>query len=135
MEEILTPFETAINNTTNAYPSIYSKDDVIQLLINLKDSTLNNVSLLLKEKEKENATLSPVNEIEFQDFSDEVTDALDHFINHNEIADISTAEFGIDYDNRLRIDHIELKDDIICDELRDILLEKFQKAFGKISDK
>ena len=131
MEEILTPFETAINNTTNAYPSIYSKDDVIQLLINLKDSTLNNVSLLLKE----NAAPLPVNEIEFQEFSDEVTDALDHFINHNEIVDVDSAEFGIDYDNRLKIDHIELKDDIICDELRDILLEKFQEAFGKIVNK
>jgi RNA binding exosome subunit len=128
MEKILTPFETAINNTTNAYPSIYSKDDVIQLLINLKDSTLNNVSLLLKE----NATKSPINEEEFQVFSDEVTNALDNFINHNEIIDLDSAEFGIDYDNRIKIDHIQLQDDILCDELRDILLDKFQEAFGKI---
>jgi hypothetical protein len=128
MEKILTPFETAINNTANAYPSIYSKDDVIQLLINLKDSTLNNVSLLLEE----NATVSVVNENEFQAFSDEVTNALDHFINHNEVIDLDSAEFGIDYDNRIKIDHVQLHDDMISDELRDILLDKFQEAFGKI---
>ena len=128
MEKILTPFETAINNTANAYPSIYSKDDVIQLLINLKDSTLNNVSLLLEE----NATVSVVNENEFQAFSDEVTNALDHFINRNEIIDTDSVEFGIDYDNRITIDNIQLQDDMLCDELRDILLDKFQEAFGKI---
>jgi RNA binding exosome subunit len=128
MEKILTPFETAINNTINAYPSIYSKDDVIQLLINLKDSTLNNVSLLLEE----NATVSVVNENEFQAFSDEVTNALDHFINRNEIIDTDSVEFGIDYDNRITIDNIQLQDDMLCDELRDILLDKFQEAFGKI---
>jgi RNA binding exosome subunit len=128
MEKILTPFETAINNTINAYPSIYSKDDVIQLLINLKDSTLNNVSLLLEE----NATVSVVNENEFQAFSDEVTNALDHFINRNEIIDTDSVEFGIDYDNRITIDNIRLQDDMLCDELRDILLDKFQEAFGKI---
>jgi RNA binding exosome subunit len=128
MEKILTPFETAINNTANAYPSIYSKDDVIQLLINLKDSTLNNVSLLLEE----NATVSVVNENEFQAFSDEVTNALDHFINRNEIIDTDSVEFGIDYDNRITIDNIRLQDDMLCDELRDILLDKFQEAFGKI---
>ena len=131
MEKILTPFETAINNTTNAYPSIYSKDDVIQLLINLKDSTLNNVSLLLEEANKPKLT---INEEEFQVFSDEVTNALDHFINHNETIDLDSAEFGIDYDNRIKIDHIELHDGMISDELRDILLDKFQEAFGKIKN-
>jgi hypothetical protein len=86
------------------------------------------VSLLLEE----NATVSVVNENEFQAFSDEVTNALDHFINRNEIIDTDSVEFGIDYDNRITIDNIQLQDDMLCDELRDILLDKFQEAFGKI---
>jgi hypothetical protein len=46
MEKIIELFECQIGDTTNAYPSIFSKDDVVTLLINLKDNVLKEVSEL-----------------------------------------------------------------------------------------
>ena len=40
MDKILELFECQIGDTTNAFPSIFSKDDVVSLLIKLKDNVL-----------------------------------------------------------------------------------------------
>ena len=46
MEKIIELFECQIGDTTNAYPSIFSKEDVTNLLISLKDNVLKEVSEL-----------------------------------------------------------------------------------------
>ena len=48
MEKIIELFECQIGDTTNAYPSIFSKDDVVTLLINLKAHVLKEVTELPK---------------------------------------------------------------------------------------
>ena len=45
MEKIIELFENQVNVTTTAFPSIFSKDDVINLLLELKDK---NAKGLLK---------------------------------------------------------------------------------------
>jgi hypothetical protein len=49
MEKIIELFECQIGDTTNAYPSIFSKDDVVTLLINLKAHVLKEVDELKTE--------------------------------------------------------------------------------------
>ena len=126
MDKILELFECQIGDTTNAFPSIFSKDDVVSLLINLKQNVLTEVSEL--------QPTATVNEKRFQDFSESVTRALENSINRGnlDIYDTSSAEFSINYHNTIEIESIDFNTDALIDELSDILQDQFVDYFGEL---
>jgi len=130
MEKINDLFDQEITKTIDAFPSVYTKDDVVSLLSVLRTAVL-----------YEAAELKPtvgITELQFQDFRSAVTDALEQRINRGEIDvfDYSSAEFGIDYNNTIVIESIDFNSDAVTDELEDILLDQFQQHFDKlITDK
>ena len=126
MDKILELFECQIGDTTNAFPSIFSKDDVVSLLINLKQNVLTEVSEL--------QPIAIVNEKRFQDFSESVTRALENSINRGnlDIYDTSSAEFSINYHNTIEIESIDFNTDALIDELSDILQDQFVGYFGEL---
>jgi len=130
MEKINDLFNQEITKTIDAFPSVYTKDDVVSLLSVLRTAVL-----------YEAAELKPtvgITELQFQDFRSAVTDALEQRINRGEIDvfDYSSAEFGIDYNNTIVIESIDFNSDAVTDELEDILLDQFQQHFDKlITDK
>lgn len=125
MEKINNLFDFEIQQTADAYPSIFSKDDVIKLL-----------STLRKEVTDEIVKLKPVasiTEMDFQNFAEEVESRLNSSLNNGniDVYDYSSAEFSIGYDNRLTVENIDFNADSVTDELHDILLDEFQRSFGK----
>ena len=130
MEKINNLFENELNGIIHAYPSIYTKDDVSELLSKLRTAVL-----------YEAAELKPtvgITELEFQEFRAAVTNSLENKINRGEIEmyDTNSAEFSINYDNRIEVENIDVLTDNITEELHDILLSQFQAHFGElITDK
>jgi hypothetical protein len=48
----------------------------------------------------------------------------------------SSAEFSINYDNRVELENLDILTDSITDDLHNILLDQFQDHFGElITDK
>jgi hypothetical protein len=129
MDKILELFECQIGDTTNAFPSIFSKDDVVSLLINLKQNVLTEVADALSK-----ANSTSITDMDFQNFSESVTRELENRINRGDIDvhDYSSAEFSINYHNTIEIEHLDFNSDAVTDELSDILLDKFQESFGKL---
>ena len=126
MEKILDLFECQIGDATNAFPSVFSKEDVIGILIKLKNNVL-----------AEAAELKPtanITEMKFQEFRSNVNNAIEYKINHGDIDvyDYSSAEFTINYHNTIEIESIEFNSDSLTDELDDILLTEFQAIFGDL---
>jgi hypothetical protein len=126
MDKINGLFELEILKVVEAFPSIYTKDDVVSLLNVLRTNTLNEV-----------AELKPtvgITEIQFQEFAEDVSRKLESSLcNGNiEIYDQSSVEFSINYDNRVELENIDVLTDNITDELHDILLDQFQQYFGKL---
>ena len=130
MEKINDLFENELSGIIHAYPSIYTKDDVSELLSKLRTAVLYEV-----------AELKPtvgITELQFQDFRAAVTNSLENKINRGdiEVYDTNSAEFSISYDNRIEVENIDVLTDNITEELEDILLDQFQQIFGKlITDK
>ena len=130
MEKINDLFDQEITKTIDAFPSVYTKDDVVSLLSVLRTAVL-----------YEAAELKPtvgITELQFQDFRSAVTSALEQKINRGEIEvyDTGSAEFSISYDNRIEVENIDVLTDNITEELEDILLDQFQQHFDKlITDK
>jgi hypothetical protein len=124
MDKINELFENELNGVIHAYPSIYTKDDVTELLSKLRTAVLT-----------EAAELKPtvgITENQFQSFSRDVNKSLEDEINRGniEIYDTSSAEFSINYNNQIELDNLDILTDNITDEVHNILLDQFQSHFG-----
>lgn len=125
MEKINELFENELSGIIHAYPSIYTKDDVSELLSKLRTAVLT-----------EAAELKPtvgLTEEQFQEFASDINLSLERSLcNGNiEVYDTGSAEFSISYENKIEIENIDVLTDNITDELHNILLDKFQIHFGK----
>jgi hypothetical protein len=125
MEKINELFENELTGIVHAYPSVYSKDDVTELLSKLRTAVLNEAAEL-------KPTVS-ITEEQFQEFNADISRELERSICNGtiEVYDQSSAEFSINYDNRVELENIDVLTDNITDELSDILLHQFQAHFGK----
>ena len=131
MEIINNVFDQQIEKIIDSFPSIYTKDDVVTLISGLRTQVLTEVSELKQ-------SVKPITEMDFQNFSESVTRELENRINRGDVDvhDYSSAEFSINYHNTIEIESIDFNSDAVTDELSDILLDKFQEAFGElITDK
>lgn len=135
MDKINGLFELEVLKVVEAFPSIYTKDDVVSLLNVLRTNTLHEVADALSEANK---AATGITEEQFQEFAADVNRKLESSLcNGNiEVYDTGSAEFSISYDNRIEIENIDVLTDNITDELHDILLDQFQQHFGRlITDK
>lgn len=135
MEKLNDIFDVEVAKTIDAYPSVFSKDDVIQLITRLRTNAVAEAleaSRQLAETERKFF----ISEMDFQDFSSNVCRALENEINRGnlDVYDYSSAEFSIGYNNELSIESIEFNTDAVTDELSNILLDQFQESFGKFLD-
>ena len=133
MDKINELFENELNGVIHAYPSIYTKDDVVNLLSSLRTNVVAEAleaSRQLAEAERKFF----ISEMDFQEFSSNVTNALERCINNGniDVYDYSSAEFSIDYHNTIQIESIDFNTDAVTDELSNILLDQFQESFGKL---
>jgi hypothetical protein len=125
MEKINELFELQVAIVIDAFPSVYTKDDVISLLTTLRTQVLT-----------EAAELNPIESIteeQFQEFASDVQNNLERSLCNGqiEVYDTGSAEFSIGYDNKIQIENIDVLTDNITDELHDILLDQFQVHFKK----
>ena len=129
MEKINNLFDQEITKTIDAYPSIFSKDDVVNLLSSLRTNVLTETADALS-----NANATPITEMDFQEFSSNVCKALEREINNGglDVYDYSSAEFSINYHNTIEIENLDFNTDAVTDELSNILLDQFQESFGKL---
>lgn len=129
MEKINDLFDVEVAKTFDAYPSVFSKDDVVKLLTDLRSNVLATV------EDIQPAVL--ISENKFQDFAAAVQAEFSRRIcNGNfEIVDYNSAEFGIDYNSRIVLENIDVNDDNIEEELHDVLLSEFQNHFNDKLDR
>ena len=135
MDKIHDLFELEVLQVVEAFPSIYTKDNVVSLINVLRTKVLHEVADALSEANKASAGIT---EEQFQEFAADVNRKLEDELNRGniEVYDQSSAEFSINYDNRVELENIDVLTDNITDELHDILLDQFQQHFGRlITDK
>jgi len=126
MEKINDLFDQEITKTVDAYPSIFSKDDVVNLLSTLRTTVLYAATEL-------KPTVS-ITEEKFQEFNANVRNALETSMNNGSIDlyDYQSAEFTINYSNQIEIENIDFNSDCITEELDEIMLNEFQAIFGDL---
>ena len=125
MDKINELFECSIGDAINAFPSVFSKDDVVDILAKLRTNVLYAAN--------EIKTTTSITEMEFQEFSSDVSRRLERALNDGTIdpVDLDSAEFNIGYRNTIEIECVNVDTESITDELANILLDEFQIKFGK----
>jgi hypothetical protein len=126
MEKINDLFDQETTRVLDAFPSVYTKDDVVTLLSKLRTNVL-----FAYDADKQ--TTVGITEDEFQAFATDVQNDLERALCNGqiEVYDTGSAEFSISYDNRIEIENIDVLTDNITDELHNIMLDHFQAQFGK----
>lgn len=129
MTKINDLFENEINGIIHAYPSIYTKDDVSELLSRLQTAVLTEVIEL--------KPASNITEKKFQEFNANVRNALERSFNNGsiDVYNYDSAEFTINYNNMIEIERIEFNHDAVTEELDEIMLTEFQAIFGNLITK
>lgn len=125
IQQVQDLFDANVTKVMDAFPSIYTKDDVVSLLTALRNDTINEII---------QNPVSAITEEMFQDFSTEVERKLDNYLtsSQNDPINYSSAEFSIEYNNQLVLESVEFDSNSIVEELDDILLREFQNVFGEL---
>jgi hypothetical protein len=133
MEKLNDIFDVEVAKTIDAYPSVFSKDDVIQLITRLRTDAVAE-ALEASRQLAEDERKFFISEMDFQEFSSNVCKALENSMNNGtiDLFDYSSAEFSIDYHNTINIENIDFNSHEVTDELSNILLDRFQESFGKL---
>jgi hypothetical protein len=124
MEKINDLFDQEITRTINAYPSIYSKQDVTSLLEDLRINIIDELS-------KTPPSDAIITDERLADFVGSVVRRLDRHLCSSDLVDVSSAEFSIDYGNQISLDNIDIDTESITSELDDILNDEFSISFSE----
>ena len=107
--------QEAVASVQNAFPSIYTKDDVIKLLESIEITSAPGFS---------QETIGKL--------IDAVTDATTRTIDrmdHSEVVDNDSAEFSIGYNNRIELDSVDVDTSAISDEVETAVQDAINEFF------
>jgi hypothetical protein len=130
MEKINNLFDRRVDIVCDNYSSLFSKDDVLNLISGLRADVLAEV--------EESKPVTSISEIDFQEFRSHVVRDLERTMENGtiDLFDYDSAEFSISHNNQLQVENIDFNSHEVTDELENILLDQFQQYFGKfLNDK
>ena len=104
-------FEVELQSVSNSFPTIYSQSDVNAILGRLRMNviSLDFVSAQVVDEDERNEKIS------------EIKRRFRRWLENNEFIDTENAEFSIGYKNQIELEHLNIDEDSIIDEL-DIIL-------------
>jgi len=94
-----------INEITEHFPSVYTKEDVVKL-INLLDDT------------------EPT--IDIEELKGKIRSKLER-LSSEDVVDYGSVELSMNYDNRVEVESIEVQTDTIMDEIEEVIDEYFEE--------
>lgn len=121
--------ESAIANVQTAFPSIFSKEDVVSILEGL-------LAEVDSEEETETVVGSGLNEDQISELILNIQEAVSRKINRmdtSDLVDTSTAEFNINYGNTLELESVDVNGDYVADEVNEVVDEEIRGYFETLA--
>ena len=121
MEKINDLFECAIGDSDNAFPTIFSKEDVVYILAKLRTNVMEEVSAI------QPIATNMISAKRFAELQTEVRDTMERYFERDtsECIDYDSAEFSIEYNNQLQLQNIDLNIEEISIKLDEAMLDAF----------
>jgi hypothetical protein len=128
IEQISSELSRSQEFVNNSFPSIYSKQDVLNLLNEFADTITTYVSENVKE-EKSSSRISPELLKELQSaLMESITSKIER-LDSNDVVDYDSASFSIGYSNTIEIDTMDYNSDNIINEVDEAVEEILHDFF------
>ena len=125
MKKITDSIESAIANVQTAFPSIFTKEDVVSILEGLHTKA-----------EEEVVVTTVLNDEQIDELVEHVKEAVSRKLNKmdcSDLVDYSTAEFEINYGNTLELTEVSVNVDIIEEEVHSEIEDKIKSYFETLA--
>ena len=121
-------FAVEIEKVVSDFPSIYSKHDVAAILGRLRNN-VENVEKLAPSGFEKIISKDQINEL-----NDTVSEKFLEYLDRNhEIVDYESAEFIINYDNKVELENVNINTDNIYDNLSSILYAELNLLLNAVN--
>lgn len=125
MKKITDSIESAIANVQTAFPSIFTKEDVVSILEGLHTKA-----------EEEVVVTTVLNDEQIDELVEHVKEAVSRKLNKmdcSDLVDYSTAEFEINYGNTLELTEVSVNVDSIEEEVHSEIEDKIKSYFETLA--
>lgn len=126
IHEIESELKVTLESVDKAYPSIYSKEDVMKLL----DGFTKNIILWVTELKEQGPGMS-VEQI--QDLSEQLMVAISRKVDRleaDEVVDFSSASMSISYNNQIEIDSMDYNSEVVNEAVEEAVDEVLHDFFA-----
>jgi uncharacterized protein (UPF0335 family) len=116
-----TNIQQAVASVENAFPSIYTKDDVVKLLNSIEIETPKSGFKVTKEQ--------------IEELVENIESRLERNANNlstEDVVDMSSAEFSIGYGNCIELDSIDINSSDITSEMMSGVQDVIEDFFEKV---
>jgi hypothetical protein len=119
-------FETTIAYVNSSPSSIFTKDDVVVMLLKLS----NSLSEYKSEQPQQPTGRPNILAGDFAEFTSTVREKLSYYLESSDLVDYDSAEFEFEYDNRIVLRHVHVDLDSWTEDFDEYMLDTFAEVFG-----
>jgi len=120
------------NDVNNAFPSIFSKEDVKHQLEEFGYGLITIVMEMKDEEKSAGLTFEQRQTLE-GNLREAISKKLDR-LDSSDVVDYDSAEFEIEYGNTLRLESVSFSGDTIAEELEDVISEVIGDFFEPVEE-
>ena len=120
--------ESAIANVQTAFPSIFSKEDVVSILESLHAE--------IESEEETEVVNSGLSADQIHELVEKLQQAISRKMDRTDTSDVvdtSTAEFNINYGNTLELESVDVNVDEIADEINSTVDDEVRSYFESLT--
>ena len=120
--------ESAIANVQTAFPSIFSKEDVVSILESLHAE--------IESEEETEVVNSGLSADQIDELVEKIQEAISGKMDRmdtSDVVDTSTAEFNINYGNTLELESVDVNVDEIADEINSTVDDEVRSYFESLT--
>jgi hypothetical protein len=122
-------FEITQLSVINSASSIFTKDDVHKLLTQLQ-SNINKHAIDESKLPQQPISTPNILASDFAKFTSAVRNKLSYYLESSDLVDYDSAEFEIEYNNQLVLNHVNVDFDRWTEEFDEYMLDNFTEVFG-----
>ena len=122
-----------LNDVNNAFPSIFSKEDVKH---QLEEFGYGLITIVMEMKEEGKSSLGLTFE-QRQELEGNLREAIERKIDRmdsSDVVDYDSAEFNIEYGNTLALESVNFNADSICDEIDSVISQVIGDFFQPVEE-
>jgi hypothetical protein len=106
--------------------SVFTKEDVLKLFTEF----YSNISKFKAEQPQQAISTPNILASDFANFTSKVREKLSYYLESSDLIDYDSAEFEIEYNNQLVLNHVNIDLDSWTQEFDDYMLDNFTEVFG-----